>query len=319
MLDRICQFGEWGSEYAPPRTRASLTLTLLFDEPQGPVSERHRAFFFGSCRSKRRSSRQLGLVAETRTRCTHNTARSTSGEVIGLSSRSGRVRLPHGSFDNRVGRVRLGTDRHGCWIGPAKVGSTPTGVSLKEDSSKVCRRWASGARHPTAVVGVVCSVHGLFEGDAIHHLVSSVGRAPDHDSGSRGFDSRTKPQAENLLPYEGNRRESATRSPRVADGRWVGRAWATNVSAEVTRSGSTDRRYAVRGYRFHARGGQCSRNSSRRSRSSSQRQHPVKASGVRSEPTAQTALRARMCDRAIRFAARGHFFYVNEGTPGRNA
>ena len=41
-----------------------MTLGLLFDEPQGPVSERHRAFFFGSCRLKRLIPIEFGLVAE---------------------------------------------------------------------------------------------------------------------------------------------------------------------------------------------------------------------------------------------------------------
>ena len=40
-----------------------------------------------------------------------------------------------------------------------------------------------------------------------HPKVSSVDRAPDLESGCHGFDSRTAPQADNLLPKEGNRRE----------------------------------------------------------------------------------------------------------------
>ena len=68
-----------------------------------------------------------------------------------------------------------------------------------------------------------------------HHLVSSVGRAPDHDSGSRGFDSRTKPQAVNLLPYEGNRRESVTMKPEGSE-RLFGRS---RVVAEASAKATT--------------------------------------------------------------------------------
>ncbi len=59
------------------------------------------------------------------------------------------------------------------------------------------------------------------------------------------------------FPGQGNRRESVTRSPRVADDRVVRRAWLLKLLWKQQRSGSTDRRYAVRGYRFHARRGKC--------------------------------------------------------------
>ena len=48
-----------------------MTLGRLFDEPQflkehgGPVSERHRAFFFGSLPIEETPPRVFGLVAET--------------------------------------------------------------------------------------------------------------------------------------------------------------------------------------------------------------------------------------------------------------
>ena len=85
-----------------------------------------------------------------------------------------------------------------------------------------------------------------------HPKVSSVGRAPDLESGCHGFDSRTAPQAENLLPREGNRRESVTIKPK-GSGRPVGRPRVVVlVSTRRQCCGNTYRRYAVRGYRLHA-------------------------------------------------------------------
>ena len=85
-----------------------------------------------------------------------------------------------------------------------------------------------------------------------HPKVSSVDRAPDLESGCHGFDSRTAPQAENLLPREGNRRESVTLKPK-GSGRPVGRPRVVVlVSTRRQCCGNTYRRYTVRGYRLHA-------------------------------------------------------------------
>ena len=92
-----------------------------------------------------------------------------------------------------------------------------------------------------------------YEGARDRHKVSSVGRAPDLESGCHGFDSRTAPQADNLLPYEGNRRESVTMKPEGSERSLGQPRVARLVSTGRLRSDNTFRRYAVRGYRFHAR------------------------------------------------------------------
>lgn len=56
-----------------------------------------------------------------------------------------------------------------------------------------------------------------YEGAQDRHKVSSVGRAPDLTSGCHGFDSRTAPQANNLLPNEENRRNSVTKMPKGSE------------------------------------------------------------------------------------------------------
>ena len=150
------------------------------------------------------------------------------------------------------------------------------------------------------------------DGGGVVSVVSSTGRAPDHGSGSRGFDSRTTRRARSL-PRP--RRESATEEPE-GGGRPFGRPprWllprmdlGLDVGAgpadgswhrrRTTAGGSTHRRYAVRGYRCHSmlvEGCEC-----RWALCPASALHlPVGRSGRKpAEVTAQAALRVWACDR----------------------
>jgi hypothetical protein len=146
------------------------------------------------CRTARQSSELQDGVQFLGGALSENTSSECGGFARDLAKVEDQARL----LARTLNDARLEPDGAATGCNPVQVGSTPTGLS---DTAR-----------PTAHAPCLCGSRQrvfrswvLTEGRV--NQVSSVVRAPDRESGCRGFDSRTKTAGvENLLEAARGRR-----------------------------------------------------------------------------------------------------------------
>ena len=224
--------------------------------------------------------------------------------------------------------VTLEPDGTATGCNPVQVGSTPTGVSYEstavgqavpETVARFTSKLVDGASAGGALCTAFAGSRGVFRQRVlkVHRrlLLAQLVRAPDLESGSRGFDSRTEHQPVGSQPTPETRkryrplargRRALDRSAPVGDACLPGRVSFENhlrmgeertlAQRHVSGRGSTNECHEVRGYRFLSPLASGRRSAATRHRTQC-RQAVTTRPTNRRQPEAQASLRIPTCDR----------------------